>query len=151
MNTTIGIFPEIAEIVSFLANALTIVASGIAIYLFFWKGKIISSVFNVLVNYTTQLTLSELKEKLDVLNKLKATQDEDRDEIINVMHEITGQLKGNPKLMPHFLTLISNIEKVTTTKGKLTEPWKRAIVSEIREKIRHIGVITIDEISGDTK
>jgi hypothetical protein len=33
----------------------------------------------------------------------------------------------------------------------VTEPWKRAIVSEIREKIRHVGIMNIEEFSGDPK
>lgn len=151
MDTIVSIVSWFVGFISFLANSLTVVASGIAIYLFFWKGKYIATVFNVLVNYTTQLTLAELKEKLDDLNELRVTDNEDREEIINILHDIVGQIKGNPKLTPHFSELIIRIEKVTATKGKFTEPMKRAIVSEIREKIRHVGIITIDEISGDQK
>src|SRR5450759_2309496 len=129
MNVIEFIIEWVVNFVSFGANLLTIVASGIAIYLFFWKGKYIATVFNVLVNYTTQLTLAELKEKLDILNDLNAANGVDRVEIVNVMHEIIGQLKGNSKLTPHFSILITEIENITTTKGKLTEHWKRAMVS----------------------
>ena len=31
---------------------------------------------------------------------------------------------------------------------KITEPMKRALVSEIREKIRHLNIQVIDEIVG---
>jgi hypothetical protein len=151
MEIIVSIGSWIVKIISLLADFSTIIASGIAIYLFFFKGKYILTVFNVLVNYTTQLTLAELKEKLDVLNDLKVTREEDREEIINVMHDITGQLRGNPKLTPHFSELMRKIEKITMTKGKLTEHWKRSIVSEIREKIRHIGIMSIEEISGEKK
>lgn len=140
---------ELVELTSFLADALTILASSIAIYIFFFKGKYLITVFNTLVNYSTQLTLSELKEKLDILNNLRASDEKDREEIVNVFSDITGQLNGNPKLKPHFAEVINRIVKNTASKAKVTEPWKRALVSEIREKIRHVGIITIEEMSGE--
>jgi hypothetical protein len=55
-----------------MSNVFTILASGIAIYIFFSKRKSISSIFDLLVNYTFQLTLSELKEKIERLNEYNA-------------------------------------------------------------------------------
>jgi hypothetical protein len=143
----------IEELVSLLTNLATIVASGIAIYLFFWKGKYISSVFRVLINYSSQITLSEIINKLDLLNALRWAENKDQEEIINIMHEITGQLKGNPNLVVHFSELIEKIEKDTSSKNKhkLSEPWKRSIVGEIREKVRHVGILGFDEVSGGRK
>jgi hypothetical protein len=142
---------EIADVVAFLANLMTVGASGIAIYLYLFKRKYISTAFNTLVSYSSQLTLSELKDKLDVLNGLHASDDKDRDEIVAVLHEITGQLKGNPKLTPYFADIIERITKATTGKSKLSEPTKRSFVSEIREKIRHAGILNMEQDSGEGK
>ncbi len=103
---------EAADIVAFIANVLTSVASGIAVYLFMTKREYISSIFKVLLSYSTQLTLSELKEKLDSLAELHCPGDVD--EVVNVLHDISGQLRGNPKLEPHFRLLVERIERATT-------------------------------------
>lgn len=142
---------KISDVIALVANVMTVGASGIAIYLFVFKSKYIATVFNVLVSYSSQLTLSELKEKLDLLNDLHANEANDREEIVNVLHEITGQLKGNPKLTPHFADLIERISKATSGKSKISEPTKRSIVSEIREKIRHVGILNIEQMSGEQK
>lgn len=136
---------EIFDYVALFANLMTICASSIAIYIFIFKRKLISNVFSALLSYTIQLTLSELKGKLDRLNEFRV--DSDHEEIVNVLHDICGQLKGNPKLAPHFEQLIKRIHKATTAKSRISEPTKRSIVSEIREKIRHVDVLTIVQIS----
>lgn len=141
----------IADFFSFIANLMTIAASGIALYLFFFKGSYISSVFNALLNYSTQITLTELHKKLDTLNGLKATEPNDRSEILNVLNDISGQLKGNLTLKAHCSDLIDQLSKYTGTKVKITEPAKRALVSEIRETVRHVGIILIDTKTGETK
>jgi hypothetical protein len=138
---------EAADIVAFIANVLTSVASGIAVYLFITKREYISSIFKVLMSYSTQLTLSELREKLDDLNDLHCPADVD--EVVNVLHDISGQLRGNPRLEPHFRVLVDRIERATAGKGRLSEPQKRSVVSEIRERVRHVGVVIIDDMSGD--
>lgn len=140
---------ETSEFIAVLANAMTIFASGIAIYLFVFKRELISTVFSALLSYTTQLTLSELKGKLDRLNDFRA--ETDHDEIVNVLHDICGQLRGNPRLAPHFDELIKRIHKATAAKNKISEPSKRSIVSEIRERIRHVDILTIDQISEEKK
>lgn len=140
---------ESMELTALIANVMTIFASGIAIYIFLFKRKLISGVFTVLVSYATQLTLSELKGKLDRLNDFRA--ETDQDEVVNVLHDICGQLKGNPRLAPHFEELIKRIHKATTAKNKISEPTKRSIVSEIREKIRHVDILTLEQISEEKK
>jgi hypothetical protein len=140
---------EVFDWVALIANVLTAGASAIAIYLFFFKGKYISSVFRVLLSYASQLTLSELKDKLDALNELHAPGD--TEEIVNVLHEIVGQLRGNPRLTPQFTELIAKIERLTIVRGRVNEPAKRALVSELREKIRHVGLLNFEDIAGDGK
>lgn len=134
------------EIVTVLANFVEITAGSIAIYLFLTKRKYISSVFNTLLSYTTQITLSELNGKLDSLNKLRITDPEHKLEILNLFHDILGQLKGHPMLKSQFSVLIDDIGKISDNKVKFTEQRKRALVSELREKIRHVGILIIDPV-----
>lgn len=58
------VLDEIIKWVALFSNIFTVCASGIAIYLFLFKRKAISSVFDLLINYTYQLSLSEVKEKI---------------------------------------------------------------------------------------
>lgn len=145
------VMETIENIVAFAADLMTIVASGIAIYLFFWKGNYITSVFNVLLSYSTQITLTELNGKLDSLNELRATEPSHKEEILNVLNDIAGQLKGNPTLKDKFSNLIDEIGKFTTSKGKISEQKKRALVSELREQVRHVGILNIQPPKGEIK
>ncbi|WP_226503501.1 hypothetical protein [Pseudomonas sp. MWU16-30317] len=138
----------IVDVVSFLANLLTVVASTIAIYLFFAKGKEISTVFSLLVNYTFQLSISEIKEKLERLNDYNAKDPGSGDIIENIFHEIIGQIRGNDKLKGHFHELTERMEELASNRRKLTEPKKRAVVSELRERLRNLNVANIDSLMG---
>lgn len=141
----------IIDAISFLSDFFTIIASGIAIYLFVCKRQAIASVFSLLLNYSYQLSLTELKEKLDRLNEYTANDDGENEVIINILHEFLGQVRGNDKLKVIMVDQVVSIEGVITKSErgkKLTEPVKRALVSEIREKLRHLNVQVIDEITG---
>ena len=141
----------IADLAAFIANLMAIAASGIAIYLFVWKRNYISSVFNTLLSYSTQITLSELNEKLNTLNELRATEPEHKNEILNLFNDIAGQLRGHPTLKSKFSDLIEEIGRITASKAKITEQKKRALVSELRERVRHVGILNIELVKGQEK
>ncbi|KOY02216.1 hypothetical protein [Pseudomonas nunensis] len=148
LETWIALFTSGA---SLLSDVFTIFASGIAIYLFVFKRKAISSVFSLLLNYSYQLSLSEMKEKLERLNDCNAKNPEHLDTIMNILHELLGQVRGNDKLKLIMADQVRSIEVVVTndSKGKrITEPQKRALISEIREKVRHLNVQNIDDLVG---
>ncbi len=135
--------------VSLFSNIFTIIASGIAIFIFVTKRKSIASAFDLLINYTYQLSLSEIKEKLEKLNEYNAKDTEDNEKIINILNEIIGQIKGNEKLKAHFSGLLKDIDGFALGRKKLTEAKKRAIVSELRERLRHLNVKNIDKLVGE--
>ncbi|KPH92751.1 hypothetical protein AMS57_02120 [Pseudoalteromonas undina] len=137
------------KVISVTANVFAIVASGIAIYIFFYKKETIYSAFNLLLNYSYQLSLSEFKEKLEKLNDYNAKEAADCDTIINLFNEILGQIRGNDKLKSHFSAVTKKIEDLVEDKRKLTEPRKRAMVSELRERLRHVNVQSIDDLLGN--
>jgi hypothetical protein len=113
------------------------------------KRKSISSVFHILLNYSYQLTLSELKEKLEKLNDYNAKDNEQSEQIIYILNDIIGQIRGNVKLKKHFSEILESIENLVSDKRKLTEPRKRALVSELRERIRHLNIKNIDDLVGE--
>jgi hypothetical protein len=138
---------EIAhQVLSVLADLGTIGASGIAIYLFIAKRKKLSAALNAVLGFSFQLTVSELKEKLERLNDLNSKNEVDREKVELLFHEIIGQIKGNVVLKRHFTGVIENLELMVNTKNRLTEPRKRSVVSEMRERLRHIGVVNFDQL-----
>lgn len=139
---------EIIKYASFASDLLTVVASGIAIFIFFTKKKEISSVFSLLVNYTYQLSLSELKEKLERVSEYNAKDPEQCEMIVNIFHEIIGQIKGNDRLKEHFSAVLLDMEKFVSSKRFSLEPRKRSIVSELRERLRNVNVQSIDGLVG---
>ncbi|MCK4225042.1 MAG: hypothetical protein KAX39_07660 [candidate division Zixibacteria bacterium] len=140
-----------ATIVSMLANVLTIVASGIAIYLFVTKRKTVSLAFRALINYSSQMTLSELKAKLDRLNELTADDPQQAQEVRNILGDVTGQIQGNPKLSREFLDVLKKAAKLADGRVDLTEQRKRALVSELRERLRHANIEGLHILMGEKK
>jgi hypothetical protein len=129
------------------ANVLTIVASAIAILVFILGRKKISAAIELLLTFSFQTTLSELKEKLERLNEYNANEPTDLAEIRNILHEIAGQIKGNERLKRAVPELASKVEAVANGK-KLSEPSKRSLVSELREHLRNIQVSNIEPMIG---
>lgn len=129
---------------TFIADLFTIGASGIAIYLFITKRNAISAVFSLLINYTYQLTLSELKEKLELLNEYNANDDTEIEKVISLFHEISGQIKGNDKLKDRFVDITKKIEDLVSNKKRLNDARKRGLIAELRERIRHLNVNSIN-------
>ena len=126
---------------------MTIFASGIAIYVFLAKRKELSAALSLLLNYSYQTTLAEIREKLERLNEYRATDERDLPEIRAILHEIAGQIRGNPKLRAAAPNIAERIEALTAGK-RLTEPAKRSMVSEVREVLKNINVKSIEDILG---
>ncbi|MCX7155754.1 MAG: hypothetical protein NTW45_04830 [Rhodocyclales bacterium] len=126
-----------------VANLFTIAASGLAIYLYFSNRTKLSAALQLLLNYSFQTTLSELKEKLERLNEYNANEPTELPEIRNILHEIAGQIRGNERLGVMTPTLATKIENLAQGK-RLSEPSKRAIVSEVREQLKNIQVNNIE-------
>lgn len=81
-----------------------------------------------------------MTSKLDRLNDLNANDDEQKKSVINILNEIKGQIKGNSNLKQQFSEILIDIEPYCTQKITITEPMKRGIVSQIREKVRYFDV-----------
>ena len=131
-----------SDTVSFCANIAEIGAGGIAMYLFICKKEEIKNVFKLLITYSFQLSLSELKGKLDKLHDLKAGDKEQHEEIIYIFHDVLGQLRGNADLCHKCEGIIGKIDDCINTPKKMTEGVKRGLVSELREQLRDMDVKT---------
>jgi hypothetical protein len=136
-----------SDLLADVANLFTILASGIVIYLFFSNRKKISAAVNILLNYSFQTTLNELKEKLERLNEYSANEVSDLEEIRAILHEIAGQIRGNIRLSRSMPTLADKVERLGNAK-KIMETSKRSIISELREQLKNIQVDSIESIAG---
>lgn len=127
------------KLISVIANLFTILASGIAIWLFLTKSKEIKYAFKLMLNWSFQLTLTDLKSKVERLNEYNANNSDEIEEIRNILHEIAGQMRGNSQLTQQAPELIMKIERFSSG-NRITEYKKRALTSEIREILRNIEV-----------
>ncbi|WP_373493187.1 hypothetical protein [Aquiflexum sp.] len=124
--------------VSFFSNVMTIIASGLVIFLFFKNKSKIKSAFNFLLSYSFHLTLSELKNKIERLNDYNVNSDEGKRAIIEILHEIQGQIQGNEKLRMLMDKQFIKIKEFNDFPFNLSEPKKRSLVSELRESLRNL-------------
>lgn len=136
----------IKAIIELISELFTIVASGIAIYLYFFKKEVIKSIFDLLLNYSIQISISELKVKLEKLNDLTANDAEQKEEITNILNEIVGQLRGNSILKESCKEILTKLSHFAENSANLTEPQKRSIVSELRENLRNIDLQNYNDL-----
>ena len=126
-----------------VANVATVAAALLAFWVYFSNRKKISAAIQLLLNYSFQTTITELKEKLERLNEYNANEPDDVPEIRNILHEIAGQIRGNDRLNKDASGLADKVERLAKAK-QLLEPQKRALVSEVREKLKNIQVNSLE-------
>jgi hypothetical protein len=132
------------DLIDTFADLLTIIASSIAIYLFIAKRKEVGAVFTALAATANQGSMADLRAKLDRLNDLNATDPDQRIEVVNICHEVCGHIDGNPAFAKSFGDISSKMKDSVSNKRKpITEPQKRALVSELRESMRHFNTTAI--------
>lgn len=139
-------FDLIYKITGFISSILAAFAAGIAAYLFFFKRKPIISIFRLLINYSMNLSLTELKTKLEKLNEFNANDSQQIEDMLNIFHEIIGQIQGNSVLKEKCDTILSKIKNFVNSPKLISEPRKRSLVSELRENLRNLELETYDYI-----
>lgn len=138
-----------ADAVEVAADIFTIIASGIAIWIFVFHRDTFKSVIRVLLNYAYQITLTELISKMDSLNDMNADDNDKRQEVINILNDIRGQLRGNKYLKDRCGDIVNEIDTYAGTRRKLTEANKRSLVSELRETLRHVDIEKYNQAIGE--
>lgn len=133
-------FETLYKVVNFFSSIFSAFAALIAIYLFIFQRKSISSIFHLLLNYSFQMSMTELRIKLDKLNGLNANENEHKEEVINIFNEIEGQILGNSVLKKECSDILEKISKYINNSINLTEAKKRNIVSELRENLISIDI-----------
>ncbi|MHA4866792.1 hypothetical protein ACXZ1M_03740 [Duganella sp. PWIR1] len=140
---------EFSEVISLLANIFTLITSSIFLYLFIKKGPAIAAALRLLLNFSFQTTLGELREKLERLNEYHAGDPDGNKEIVNIFHELHGQICGNPRLLTAMPDVAEKLEKMLKSSRGITEPRKRAMVSELREILKNLNVDNFENFFGD--
>ncbi len=127
-------------LVNLIANLMTIIASGLALYIYFTNKEKIKSALNFILNYSNQLTLTDLKFKIERLNEFNSNDATQKLEVINILNEIEGQILGNNEFKQKLELQLIKIEAFTSNPKLLTEPKKRSLVSELKESLRNLDV-----------
>ena len=111
MNVS-NIFNIVSQSLNLFEAVLSIGASGIVVYLYIRNKKYVSSINRDLINYTFRTTIKELEIKIDKLNNLNANDDTDRKDVINILNEIEGQMRGNQILNINCTEIINRLSKL---------------------------------------
>ena len=77
--------------------------------------------------------------------------DEQRESVVNIFNEIVGQIRGNANLKRNLPDYLKRVERILANEDELSEPVKRALISELRERLRHLNVESIDKMVGEEK
>ena len=133
-----------------MGGIATVLATGLAYYLYWTNRDKISAVLGALLHYGSRLTYSELTEKLNRLGEMRADDKAQKGEIIASMGELYGQLQGNSELRVVCLDSLREIEIYLKSPDKLTEPTHRMLVARLRETLRQHEIAKLGG-SGRTK
>ena len=135
--------------VNYIDAIFSIIVAIIFLYLFINKRKAISSIYQVLLNFSFQMSLQELNTNIDRLNDYDADNDKDRKYVINLLNDVVGQMNGNPVLSKKCKNILETLSKFTDNPNKLTDAKKRYAVSQLRETLRNINTQNFNEIAGE--
>lgn len=135
--------------VNYIDAIFSIIVAIIFLYLFINKRKAISSIYQVLLNFSFQMSLQELNTNIDRLNDYDADNDKDRKYVINLLNDVVGQMKGNPVLSKKCKNILETLSKFTDNPDRLTDANKRFAVSQLRETLRNINTQNFNEIAGE--
>ncbi|MDR2906463.1 MAG: hypothetical protein LBU91_00535 [Bacteroidales bacterium] len=128
------------------SGLFTIITAGIAIVVYLKNKDKISSTINFVLNYSKQMTLFDIKHKIERLNDYNADDSEQKKEIINILSEINGQITGNKIIQQELSEQFDKINKYLLRPASLTQPNKRGLVSELREAVKNIDVMNYQKI-----
>lgn len=132
--------------IELISNSLTIFTAIIAIFVYYKNKDKISSAINFVLNYSKKLTLTELKYKVERLNDFTTNDTEQKKEIINILSEIEGQVIANAYIKENLKIQLEKINGFIDNSKTLTEPKKRSLVSELRERINNIDISNYQEL-----
>ena len=144
-----SILGSFTKSIEFVSDFGTIVASGLAVFIFLTKRRDIGAAFRLILSYSSHITMSELKFKLESLNNLDGNKTSDRSEIKAIMGDIAGQMRGNKILQKNNPELISELEGYINGTKNLTEPNKRSIASQLREILNQQRIDEYGDLIGD--
>ncbi len=125
------------------------IAAIIVVYLFVFKRKAISSIYNLLLNYVFQISQNELLEKIKEINSLNA--DESPKKVTEMLFDVKGQIQGNPILAKNCDSILKRISKFQQHPDQLTNVRVKELMSELKEKIKYINIQSYNEILGEKK
>lgn len=123
-------------------NVFTIISASLAIIIYLASREKIGKAINLLLNYSLQTSLIDLRLMIERLNQLTTRDLEQKEEIINILHDIEGHIKGNESLNVQLISILANIKSYTKNPDSLTEPRKRSFITELRGRISTIDIST---------
>lgn len=137
---------EIDFWVNFISNFLTIAASLVALTVYFSNRDKITSAINVLLSYSNQVALSDLRQKIERMNDYNVGDPAGKTEILNLLHEIDGHINGNLQLKEKLFDQKNKLNMFTSNPRLLNEQLKRSLVSELKESLRSIDLSNYSEV-----
>jgi len=130
--------------ITFVSRFFTIGASGIAIWVFVFKRTEAANALNLLINYATRISISDLLQKVRQLNQYSNpdpdTGIEHKEELLDLLASINGHLKGNKRLGQHFKDEVKTITRYMRNPNTLSKPKNRELAHILEQKLLSLGV-----------
>jgi len=92
-----------------------------------------------------------MKFKIEKLNAYNSEDPTSKKEILNLFGEIIGQIKGNQIYSKPLLGFAKQLGKYLNNPSNLSEPIKRSLVTELKEKLRSLNIENLDDLIGGKK
>jgi hypothetical protein len=142
-----SIIALVSEAAAFLANILTILISSGTLYFYLYNKDRIHIALDSMSKFALQGTLTGLRQKLERLVEYDADLPNEIESVRHILHEIAGQISGNPMLSTKYPELAKQIENVGRSR-KLSEAQKRLWYERLKELFSSIELHSIHKQSG---
>lgn len=139
------------RVIEVIADVGTIGAACVAILVFLRNGPELKSLIKTLNNFAHRDSMSELRIKIELVSSLHASDQSNSTEIASLFLEICGQIDGSPFLRDDLSEISSRMKNAASSRRSISEPQKRAILSELREIVRHLDYANFEELTNNAK
>lgn len=130
-----AIISWIVKATGFFADLLTILASLVAIYVFWMNRSEIGQVLKQIAGWRVHASTHEVQHKINKLSELDSEKNLSESKIL--LSQLIGQLNGVPEFSPELNDLLMELRKLARGKT-VPNAKKQELLSELTERLRNI-------------
>ncbi len=136
---------------AFLANLFTVFLGIIALYGLIWRRKELATFVKLLAASYIDDRVKKIKETLGILDSLNFNMKRDRQEILALLGQLSGQIRPLILEDPEFEAIQKEMVGIEKGESTLSEPMKRRILFSLHAALDNLSHSASTSLMGNQK